>query len=344
MPTSEPLLGQLPARRRIRLRTILAFTTFVLIVAALAVGAVGGLYWAHFVGVDPATGRVAVFQGVPFEINNSHRLYRLVSRSSVVAASLPQQRARAAVRPQAALVERRRARPATAPGDRALMLARLATARNRELVNLRFLAVLTVAGFTAVLVARSGEVSSTSLVVRRTLPGALPRRAHRAAHATAAGRSVPAPARRDPRLGRSLRDLPDPARARARPGALDRDRRRGLRRGARAAARLPRARALPLPVRRARARAARVHDPVVLRDRHRDQRRAGVDPRRRPVLPAGRAREDLARAVPRRLPARAPRAARADADAGARDRAAAAATARAAARRCSARRCCCSSR
>ena len=53
-------------------------------------GAVGGLYWAHFVGVDPATGRVAVFQGVPFEINNSHRLYRLVSRSSVVAASLPQ--------------------------------------------------------------------------------------------------------------------------------------------------------------------------------------------------------------------------------------------------------------
>jgi len=27
---------------------------------------------------------------VPFEINKSHRLYRLVSRSSVVAASLPQ--------------------------------------------------------------------------------------------------------------------------------------------------------------------------------------------------------------------------------------------------------------
>jgi cell division protein FtsW (lipid II flippase) len=44
------------------------------------------------------------------------------------------------------------------------VLARLATARNRELVNLIFLAVLTVAGFTAVLVARSGEISSTSLV------------------------------------------------------------------------------------------------------------------------------------------------------------------------------------
>ena len=36
------------------------------------------------------------------------------------------------------------------------MLARLHTARNRELVNLVFLAVLTVSGFTAVLVARSG--------------------------------------------------------------------------------------------------------------------------------------------------------------------------------------------
>ncbi len=58
-------------------------------VAALAVGAVGGLYWAHFVGVDPATGRVAVFQGVPFEIDKSHRLYRLVARSSVMASSLP---------------------------------------------------------------------------------------------------------------------------------------------------------------------------------------------------------------------------------------------------------------
>jgi protein phosphatase len=89
MPTSEPLLGQPPARHRIRLRTILAFTTFVLVVAALAVGAVGGLYWSHFVGVDPATGRVAVFQGVPFEITKSHRLYRLVARSSVMASSLP---------------------------------------------------------------------------------------------------------------------------------------------------------------------------------------------------------------------------------------------------------------
>jgi cell division protein FtsW (lipid II flippase) len=44
------------------------------------------------------------------------------------------------------------------------MLERLSTARNRELVNLLFLAVLTVCGFTAVLVARSGAISSTSLI------------------------------------------------------------------------------------------------------------------------------------------------------------------------------------
>jgi cell division protein FtsW (lipid II flippase) len=44
------------------------------------------------------------------------------------------------------------------------MLARLRTARNRELVNLVFLALLTLCGFTAVLVARSGAVSSTSIV------------------------------------------------------------------------------------------------------------------------------------------------------------------------------------
>jgi PPM family protein phosphatase len=89
LPTAEPMLGQPPVRRRRRLRTIIAFTTFVLLIAALAVGAIGGLFWAHFVGVDPATGRVAVFQGVPFELDKGHRLYRLVSRSSVVASSLP---------------------------------------------------------------------------------------------------------------------------------------------------------------------------------------------------------------------------------------------------------------
>jgi hypothetical protein len=56
---------------------------------ALGVGTVFGLRWAHFVGVDPTTGQVAVFQGVPFELDGSHHLYRLVTRSTVEATALP---------------------------------------------------------------------------------------------------------------------------------------------------------------------------------------------------------------------------------------------------------------
>ncbi len=55
----------------------------------LAVAAVVGLRWAHFVGVDPKTGEVAVYQGVPFDLDSSHHLYRLVSRSPVLATTLP---------------------------------------------------------------------------------------------------------------------------------------------------------------------------------------------------------------------------------------------------------------
>jgi cell division protein FtsW (lipid II flippase) len=51
------------------------------------------------------------------------------------------------------------------------MLARLRTARNRELVNLVFLALLTVCGFTAVLVARSGAVSSSSIIAASAFIG-----------------------------------------------------------------------------------------------------------------------------------------------------------------------------
>src|SRR3954447_1018685 len=46
----------------------------------------------------------------------------------------------------------------------AAAIARLRTPRNRELVNLVLVALLTVAGFTSVLVARSGAVSSESLI------------------------------------------------------------------------------------------------------------------------------------------------------------------------------------
>ena len=105
-----------------------------------------------------------------------------------------------------------------------------------------------------------------------------------------------------------------------------------VRGGARAAPRLPRARALPLPERRAGRSACSRSRSLLVRDPHGDQRRARLDPRRRPLVPAGRARQDLPRPLPRRLPARAPRAAGADADPHPRRRPAAAAAARPAAR------------
>jgi serine/threonine protein phosphatase PrpC len=95
LPPIEPVLGRTPARPRRRGRMIFGLTTFLALLVALAVVAVGGLRYAHFVGVDPATGQVAVFQGVPYELDGSHHLYRLVATSTVLATELSQkQRAR----------------------------------------------------------------------------------------------------------------------------------------------------------------------------------------------------------------------------------------------------------
>lgn len=88
LPVRTPLLGNVaPPRRNGKL--IVAFGTFVVLIAVLAVGAAAGLRWAHFVGVDPATGEVAVYQGVPFDLDGQHHLYRIVARSTVAASTLP---------------------------------------------------------------------------------------------------------------------------------------------------------------------------------------------------------------------------------------------------------------
>jgi protein phosphatase len=84
----SPLLADLQRSRRSG-KLIAAFLTFVVLIVACGIAAVIGLRWSHFVGVDPKTGRVAVFQGVPFDIDSSHHLYRLVTRSSVPASTLP---------------------------------------------------------------------------------------------------------------------------------------------------------------------------------------------------------------------------------------------------------------
>jgi serine/threonine protein phosphatase PrpC len=89
LPQPEQLLARGPVRSRRRGRLLIALSSLVVLLAVLAVAAVGGLRWAHFVGVDPATGKVAVYQGVPFDLDSSHHLYRLVTVSSVVASTLP---------------------------------------------------------------------------------------------------------------------------------------------------------------------------------------------------------------------------------------------------------------
>ena len=71
------------------------------IAALIAIGALMGavllislilLQWAHFVGNDPESGKVTVFQGVPVELGGGVNLYHAVEKSSVDSASLPQAR------------------------------------------------------------------------------------------------------------------------------------------------------------------------------------------------------------------------------------------------------------
>ena len=45
--------------------------------------------WSHFVGVDPATGKVAVYQGIPYDLGGGVKLFTLVHVSRIPAATLP---------------------------------------------------------------------------------------------------------------------------------------------------------------------------------------------------------------------------------------------------------------
>ena len=71
------------------------------IAALVAIGALMGavllislilLQWAHFVGNDPESGKVTVFQGVPVELGGGVNLYHAVEKSGIDSASLPQAR------------------------------------------------------------------------------------------------------------------------------------------------------------------------------------------------------------------------------------------------------------
>ena len=119
----------------------------------------------------------------------------------------------------------RRDRRARLVGARALSLSY----RNRELVYLAVVGVLTGLGFARVYIARQARRQLGLAHLRRVLLRALPRRAHRHAHHGAERRPVPAADGRAPDRGRADRDLPARPERRVQAGALDRDRRRAVR-------------------------------------------------------------------------------------------------------------------
>jgi PPM family protein phosphatase len=76
-----------------RARTIVALIGAVALALLLAVGAVVGLRESHFIGADTSTGRVAVYQGVPFDLPFGVHLYHVVYESTLSYATLtPRQR------------------------------------------------------------------------------------------------------------------------------------------------------------------------------------------------------------------------------------------------------------
>jgi PPM family protein phosphatase len=73
---------------RSRGRTAARVALAAVVLVAAGGGAGAGLSWSHFVGADRATGRVAVYQGVPVELPFGLRLYHETYASPVSYATL----------------------------------------------------------------------------------------------------------------------------------------------------------------------------------------------------------------------------------------------------------------
>jgi serine/threonine protein phosphatase PrpC len=71
-----------------RLRTLLALAGVGLLAVALAAATLVGLRESHFIGADTATGRVAIYQGVPVDLPLGIHLYHVTFESTVSYASL----------------------------------------------------------------------------------------------------------------------------------------------------------------------------------------------------------------------------------------------------------------
>jgi protein phosphatase len=78
-----------PMRRRGRARRLGVFAAVVALMLCVLWAALIGLRWSHFVGVDPTTGKVAVYQGVPYDLGGGVKLFTLVHVSRISAATLP---------------------------------------------------------------------------------------------------------------------------------------------------------------------------------------------------------------------------------------------------------------
>jgi PPM family protein phosphatase len=78
-----------PVRRRGRARRLGVFAAVVALMLCVLWAALIGLRWSHFVGVDPGTGKVAVYQGIPYDLGGGVKLFTLVHVSRISAATLP---------------------------------------------------------------------------------------------------------------------------------------------------------------------------------------------------------------------------------------------------------------
>jgi PPM family protein phosphatase len=83
-----------PVRRRGRVRRLGVFGAVAALLLCVVWAALIGIRWAHFVGVDPATGKVAIYQGLPYDLGGGVKLFSIVHRSRIPAATLPAARRR----------------------------------------------------------------------------------------------------------------------------------------------------------------------------------------------------------------------------------------------------------
>jgi protein phosphatase len=72
-------------------KTLFAAIGTIVVVTVLAVGAVVGLRESHFIGANESTGRVEIYQGVPWELFAGIKLYHAVHVTSITYASLDPQ-------------------------------------------------------------------------------------------------------------------------------------------------------------------------------------------------------------------------------------------------------------